>query len=176
MSKQLTIILSLCLIEITSGIIAISQPSVTSRKQLCVAYLNSKSASGSKWECALIMSSRQLKQHQQNSTKSTKPRASFSSSSANAKMNCLCTTTYECVDTEEFLLETDLVDKDEYMKREFSLGVSFYTEECTSSLASLTGKDDWNCSLQYDRVDQDEFYCKCRRTSLCKRTRILKFK
>ncbi len=83
----------------------------------------------------------------------------------NNLINCLCSISYECFDFEEFVLEGDLIDKSNLYK-------NFYTQQCEIGLGQLTNETKWSCTLQYDRLSIDEYYCNCKRPSIC---RIEKF-
>ena len=90
----------------------------------------------------------------------------------NNRINCLCSISYECYDFEEFVLESDLININMYMSKESYLNKNFYTQQCEIGLGQLTNETKWSCTLQYDRLSIDEYYCNCKRPSIC---RIEKF-
>jgi hypothetical protein len=89
------------------------------------------------------------------------------------RLYCLCSHDYDCVDTEHFHLESELVDLDEYVSGNRT---SFYKKECEQGLNKLTNETSWMCDLQFDRLDKRDFYCECKRNMMCQRHKILKFK
>ena len=87
------------------------------------------------------------------------------------KLACFCVQKYSCNETEQFHLEADLVDIDEYLNKTNS----FYKEKCEHGLNKLTNETSWTCDLQYDKIDEREFYCECKRDIMCQRHKVLKF-
>jgi len=92
----------------------------------------------------------------------------------NNLINCLCSISYECYDFEEFELESDLININMYMSKESFLSKNFYTQQCEIGLVQLTNETKWRCTLQYDRLNIDEYYCDCKRPSICRIEKFLK--
>jgi hypothetical protein len=84
------------------------------------------------------------------------------------KFHCYCTQTYACFDTEQFHLETNLVNVSEYLKEN-----SAYKKVCQKSLNKLTKVKNWKCKLQYDRLKNNEFFCECKRKTVCQSVKFL---
>ena len=101
------------------------------------------------------------------------PTSSSSTSSPFNRLYCFCSHNYSCIDTEQFHLESALVETDDYINVTIN---SFYRNKCEQSLDQLTNETSWSCELQFDRIAQREFYCECKRDIVCERRKILKFK
>ena len=137
----------------------------------CVHHMNKFYELKNKWECSVLYTEKTpIINHQKNQTLAInhqKFKDKFHS-------ECLCSYKYECYDHEEFQLESELVDINEYMKKENFKMNNIYTEQCKSGLEQLTDLNDWNCVLKYDRFHIDEYYCGCMRTKICRIEKILK--
>jgi len=110
----------------------------------CELHMNSFYGPAKNWTCGLIESESRLN-----------------------SISCICSFKYGCFDIEEFVLETELVDINEYMRKDFFLQTNIYTQECENGLRELTGAYDWKCFLKYDRFHLDEYYCSCKRIKEC---------
>ena len=129
---------------------------------------DTSSSSSSQWECLIIGIRRQkfsnsiLEQKLVNQTRKS-------------KLVCVCSMAESCVDNEEFILESDLIDRNEYVNIEFALGENFYTKQCVDGLKAITSQADiWECELQYDRLDKNEYYCNCKREFVCLKQKTVK--
>jgi hypothetical protein len=91
----------------------------------------------------------------------------------NNPINCLCSISYECYDFEEFVLESDLINISMYMSKESYLYKNYYTQQCELGLEQLTNETKWRCALQYDRLSNDEYYCDCKRSTICRMEKFL---
>lgn len=131
------------------------------RQTSCVTYMNKFYGPKNIWECSLLEPENMTMKHQ--------------IFKANHRSECLCSYNYECYDHEEFLLEYDLIDLNEYMKKENFIVKNIYTETCENGLQQLTDYYDWNCVLKYDRFHIDEYYCSCNRKKICRIEKVLKF-
>ncbi len=131
------------------------------RQTLCVSYMNKYYGPKNQWDCHLLDN-----QHTANKT--------YLIFKKKALSECLCSYKYECYDYEDFQLENDVVDLNEYMKKENFIGKNFYTENCENGLKQLTDYDNWNCALKYDRFHIDEYYCSCKRIKTCQIEKLLK--
>jgi hypothetical protein len=129
----------------------------------CQAFMN-KNATLQKWECSIFDIIQQQQQQLKYRRQQQRPLKSANRTSSKYTVYvCACTIIHSCVDMEEFYLEHDLVDASEYAKLEYVSGENFYTEQCMQGMKALTNeKDKWTCTLQYDRLDSNEFYCKCK--------------
>jgi hypothetical protein len=110
----------------------------------CITHLNNSTRnqhSNSKWSCVLAIE---------------------------AKFHCYCSQDYVCFDTEQFHFETNLVNLNEYLKKN-----SAYKRECQESLNNLTKESSWKCELQYDRLKTNEFFCECKRKTVCQSVKFL---
>ena len=87
------------------------------------------------------------------------------------RLYCFCSHEYSCQDTEQFHLEADLLDIDEYLNGTNN----FYKSECEHGLNKLTNETSWTCDLQFDKIVEREFYCECKRDRMCQRHKVLKF-
>ncbi len=86
-----------------------------------------------------------------------------------------CSLKKSCLGNEEFILESDLVDRYEYVKLESAFGENFYTKQCVDGLKAITNEADiWKCELQFDRLEKNEFYCNCKREFVCLKQRTVK--
>jgi hypothetical protein len=129
----------------------------------CESYMNNKTLSdtSSQWECLIIGTRR--------------PKANPNKNRQTKLIGCICSTIQTCHDNEEFILESDLIDKEEYVKLKFAFGENFYTKQCVDGLKALTAEtDSWKCELQHDRIEVNEFYCNCKREMTCKKQKSLK--
>lgn len=122
----------------------------------CSSYLNSQ-YHNTTWNCK-VFDGHDEKQSQEQKQKDA----------------CICSLTYDCYDYEEFSLESELVGLD-YMSKENYLGSNFYTHECEKNLLDITNES-WNCTLQYDRMHLDDFYCHCKRPKKCQIQKLLYLK
>ena len=86
---------------------------------------------------------------------------------------CLCSIEYRCNDNEEFHLDSELVSNMNFENPEEK---EFYAKQCQNSLAHLTAESNWQCDLKLDRIQNNEFYCECKREKTCKIEKLLKFK
>ena len=78
--------------------------------------------------------------------------------------SCFCFHDYSCIDTEEFYLEPVLIERSVYLSWENNV---LYKNKCEQSLNQLTNESNWTCELQFDRMARKEFYCDCKRESVC---------
>ena len=129
----------------------------------CESFMNNKTSTetSSQWECLIIGTRRQ--------------KANLNNNSQTKLIACICSIIQTCHDNEEFILESDLVDGNEYSKLKFAFGDNHYTKQCVDGLKALTAETDfWKCELQHDRIDRNEFYCNCKRETMCKKQKSLK--
>ena len=126
----------------------------------CADHMNLNYGPTKDWQCSLFENEMQ-----------TKLKASIKGT-----ITCLCTYKYECLDMEEFVLDSELVNVNEYMKKEYYLKKNFYTQNCEQGLTLLTDEKDWSCLLKYDRFHLDEYYCKCIRIKTCQINKLLDYK
>ncbi len=68
------------------------------------------------------------------------------------RLYCFCSHQYSCQDFEQFYLEADLVDKDEYLNETNN----FYKSQCEHGLNKLTNETSWTCNLAIDKIDELE--------------------
>jgi len=128
-------------------------------ENMCTSQMKKMSKVNDAWQCSL-----------RNGLSAKKALKILEPKNRNNRINCLCSISYECYDFEEFVLESDLIDKS-YLLESY-LYKNFYTEQCEIGLEQLTNETKWSCTLQYDRLNIDEYYCDCKRPSIC---RIEKF-
>ena len=131
----------------------------------CESFMNNKTLTDTspQWECLIIGTRRQKTNVNNNNNRQTKLLA------------CICSIVETCHDNEEFILESDLVDRNEYAKLKFAFGENYYTKQCVDGLKALTAEtDSWKCELQHDRIYGNEFYCNCKREMMCKKQKSLK--
>ena len=137
----------------------LSQTNVTKKlKDFCVSHMSTRypvSAKSAEWSCTQSIK-------RKNSNKTSKSRR-----------YCFCTQDFSCVDREHFHLETDLVDLNEYVNRDYTL---FYKKECEQGINMLTSEKMWSCDVQFDGLKRNEFYCECKRDMVCQRHKLIKLK
>jgi len=170
---------NLNILFIFSIVIIISpMKSMKIKSNACQAFMN-KNATLQKWECSIfdIIQQQQQKQLKYRRQQQRPLKSANRTSSKYTVYVCACTIIHSCVDMEEFYLENDLVDASEYAKLEYVSGENFYTEQCVQGMGALTNETDkWTCVLQYDRLDSNEFYCKCKREIECIKQKLIKIR
>jgi hypothetical protein len=140
-----------------------SRANVTKKlKDFCVSHMNTRystpSSKSSVWSCTQSIKRRN------NSNKTT---------TRQSKRYCFCTQNFACTDREHFHLETDFVELNEYVNRDYTL---FYKKECEQGINVLTSEKMWSCDVQFDGLKRNEFYCECTRDMVCQRHKLIKLK
>ena len=132
-------------------------------ENVCMSHMNFNYRIENSWECSLI-----------NNLPFEKKISKFADpTNKNYQIDCICTLSYSCFDYEEFVLDFELVNAKDYMSKEYFLGKNVYTQQCEDGLGQLTHDNDWNCVLQYDRFHNDEYYCNCKRPTICRIEKML---
>ena len=156
-----------CLLVAINNISATDSGSYAIKSETtCEDRMNLKYGPTKDWKCSLF----------DNPTHVTHLKTLNSISRSKRSLKCMCTYHYECLDTEEFTLDSELVNVNEYMKKDYCLQKNFYTELCEEGLHTLTNETDWNCMLMYDRFHLDEYYCNCVRAHMCRIDKLLEIK
>ena len=164
MPLNFKILLFCLLVEI---ITADSDSYALKTEAMCAKYMKFKYGPSKDWKCSLFADPTQVTHLKT---------LSSNNSSSKQSLKCLCTYHYECLDTEEFVLDSELFNVSKSMKKEFYLQKNFYTELCEQGLFKLTNVSYWNCLLNYDPFDLDEHYCNCTRVQKCQIDKVLKIK
>ena len=127
-------------------------------ENICDSYMNTNYKVNNSWQCSLL----------NNLPFDNKLIKILDPANKKYQIDCICFISYECYDYEEFVLDTELVNAKDYMSKEYFLGKNIYTRQCENGLEQLTDETNWNCVLGYDRFHEDEYYCNCKRPSICR--------